>query len=1073
MRIFKTTKMYLLPILCVLLCIGNMDVAFSRPGSNGLQTTVQDSKDRTISGTVRDVKGVPVAGASVMVNGTQRGTETDSDGKYTISVEDGAVLTVAFMGFDSFEFKVGKQSVYDVVLKEDTQFIDEVVVTGYAVQKKINLTGAVDVIKDDAFKGRSATTVSQLLQGQVPGLTGFETGANGFEPGATMSFNIRGQGSAYILIDGVEGDLNNINPADIESISVLKDAAASAIYGARAAYGVVLITTKSGQEGKPTVSFNAQYSIVTPHRMPEMVDSYTWVKAINEAALNGNQARPYGDDMIRKVIAYQNDHSLPETYANAKGNWATGNADHDWFEEYFGGTGSRNQENLQIRGGGKTARYFFSVGHTYDGGILNYGTDNYRRLNFNSKIDVNLAKWWTFSSYTSFSRTIREFPNYDNQGDYDLLMHQVARTMPIQALKSPNGVYTIQSKVPWTESGTEKNVSNKFTQRFATEVNILDGWKLNADFSFRIEGWQWSSTELIAYEDNVDGELVPSGSTMPSSIAKSQTYKGYLTSNVYTSYDKTINNAHNIHFMAGFQLEDFRSEVISGSKKDLISEYVPSFSTSTGDITLDDALQQWSTEGAFARVGYNFKERYLFEANVRADGTSKFAEGHKWGIFPSFSIGWNIAKEPFFAKATDVVDMLKLRLSWGQLGNQNVSAYQDLPLMGTNSNLGWIIGSERPDYTTAPNLINRELTWETSESMNAGIDFAAFNGRFTLTAEIYQRMTRDRLGPAEALPGVIGATLPKANNSTLRTRGWELAIGWQDRLSCGLSYSVKAMLSDYQSEITEYNNPTKLLTTDYVGKKTGDIWGYVTDGFIMTQEEADAITESGCQKSFYNGEWNVGDIRYKDLDGKPGITMGENTADNPGDRTIIGNSTPRYQYGITLSLEFKGIDFLMFWQGIGKRDMFINGNMFWGFSAAGQESLFKEHMDYFRPDPEQVSGDLVYAGLGVNTDAYFPRPYRNKNMNAKNQQIQSGYLQSGAFGRLKNLQLGYTLPKKWTDAIKFQKIRVYFSGENLCTITSKNFHSPLDPETAYKGGRGNGKAYFSQAVYSFGVDIVF
>lgn len=1052
------------------------DVSAINVGGGGNYTLAVEAGQaatKKVSGTITDTEGVPVTGASVIIKGTRTGTESDLDGRFSIDASVGTEISVQLIGFKDYVFTVGGQSIYNIVLEQDSKFIDEAVVTGYAVQKKVNLTGAVDVVKEDAFKNRSATTVSQLLQGQVPGLTGFEAGQNGFEPGASMSFNVRGQGSAYVLIDGVEGDLNRINPSDIASVSVLKDASASAIYGSRAAYGVILITTKSGQSGKPKVSFNAQYSMVTPHNMPDMVDSYTFVKMINEAAVNGGKPMPYNADYIQKVLAWQADHSLPETAANKNGNWTTGYADHDWYEVFFGGFGMRNQENIQISGGSKDVKYFVSVGHNYDDGIINYGIDNYRRLNFNSKIDASLAKWWKFSSNTSYSRTIREYPNYDNQGDYDLLMHQLARTMPIQAMKSPNGVYTIQSKIPWTESGTDKNVGNVFTQRFATDIQLLPGWKLKADFSFRIEGWQWTSVNKAAYEDKEDGSLVVSGSTLPTSVGKSQTQKGYLTSNVYTTYDHEFKNGHAINFMAGFQIEDYINDKIEGSKKDMITEFVPSFSTSTGDITLSDAISHWSMAGAFVRLGYNYKERYLFEANVRADGTSKFAKGRKWGIFPSFSIGWNVANEEFFKRATDKVDMLKIRASWGQLGNQNVSAYQDLPLLGTKSNLGWIINGARPDYTTAPNLINRELTWETSESMNLGVDLAAFNGRFTFTGDIYQRMTRDRLGPAEALPGVIGASLPKANNSTLRTRGWEIAIGWRDQLPCGFGYSVKGSLSDYQSVVTEYNNPTNLLTTEYVGKRVGDYWGYVTEGFIMTQEEADRITKDKTQSIFYKGAWNVGDIKYKDLDGKPGISMGSNTLDDPGDRKVIGNSTPRYQFGITIGLEYKGIDFSMFWQGIAKRDLVLNGNMFYGFQAGGQESLFTEHMDYFRSEDIVYDGETAICGLGPNTDAYYPRPYRDKNMSAKNQQTQSRYIQNGAYGKLRNLQLGYTLPKKWMDAVRLERMRIYFSGDNLCTITGKGWHSSMDPETAYKGKRGNGKSYFSQSVFSFGIDITF
>ncbi len=1038
------------------------------------------AKEKQISGTVLTSENHPLAGVVVLIKGTNRGTTTDARGRFSLRAAEGEIISVTMIGFKDNEFTVDKRDVYSFVIEEEATLVDDVVVVGYGTQKKVNLTGAVDQIKGDALADRSATSVSMLLQGQVPGLTGFTTGEYGFEPGAQLDFSVRGQGSAYVLIDGVEGDMNRLNPADIESISVLKDAAASAIYGARATYGVILITTKAGRISKPTVTFNFQQSYTKACRMPSMVDSYTYALAVNEAGINSGAAQPYKDDHVDRILAYMADPTLPETVPLPNGNWHAGNANYDWYDEYFGGFGKRNQQNFQVQGGTKDVRYMVSVGHYADDGLIKYGTDKYSRLNLNSKFDANLTNWWTFSSNTLYSRTNREFPAYDSQGNYDLLMHQLARTPPFQALKTPNGYYTIQSKVPWTQdAGTETNIGNSFTQRLATQINFTKNWKLNADFSFRIENWQWERAEFTVYEDKVDGSLSASGTTIPPNIAKTQTAKAYYTTNIYSSYDFSINKAHNFHLMAGFQYEDSQDEAISGTKKGIISNSVPSFSTSTGEITLGDELNWWATQGIFARFGYNYKERYLFEANMRYDGTSKFAKDHAWGTFPSFSAGWNIAKENFMKKHVKVIDMLKLRASWGQIGNQNVAAYQDLPLLGTNSNLGWIINGSRPDYTTAPQEINPNLTWETSETADIGIDIAAFKNRFTLTADIYQRMTRDRLGPAEARPATLGATLPKANNSTLRTRGWELSVGWRSTIGKDFIYNVSAMVSDYQSVVTRFNNPTKILTTDYEGKVIGEIWGFETDGFIYTQEEADRITADKSQSYFSNEAWQIGDIRYKDLDGVAGISAGDNTVFNPGDRKIIGNTTPRYQFGLNFGAQYKGFDFSMLWQGVLKRDMFLTGSMFWGFGNSGQENLFPVHMDYFR-DKEQVirnsagGVETIYSGLGINNiDPYFPKPYRTATRNAKNQQVQTKYMQNGAYARLKNLQVGYTFPKKWMDKIYMQNIRIFFSGENLWTITAKNFHTPLDPETADKGRRGNGKSYFSQTIFSFGADIKF
>lgn len=1033
----------------------------------------ESKPDKQVKGYITDKNGEPIIGANIIMKGTTNGTITDIDGKYTLSVPEGATLLVTYIGYNPQEIIVGKESDIHIVMKEDTQALDEVVIVGYGTQKKVNLTGAVEAIEGDKLQNRAVTNVSQALQGQVSGVN-FTAGDYGFEPGADLDFQIRGQGSAYVLIDGVEGDMNRLNPNDIESVSVLKDAAAAAIYGARAPYGVVLITTKSGgKDTKPQVSVSANVSIAKPHRMPTMVDSYTFARAMNEAGTNGG-GLVFTNETIDRIIAYQNDPSLPETVPSATNpsvweNVKGSNANYDWFDEYYG-SGLRNQENISIRGGGKTTAYFVSAGHVYDDGILNYGTDTYRRFNINSKLDVDLTPWWKFTTNTRFEVANREKPNYDNQGDYELLFHQVARTYPTQAKWTPNGVHPGQSKIPWTQdAGTDKTIDNILTQRFAMVFTPLKGWTINADYSIRLNAQKFTSENFTAYEDMVDGTMIALATTVPSYIAKRQRNNLYQSTNMYTSYDFSLAEKHNFTVMGGVQYETQRNEALWGRKNDLITPEVPSISTSTGDIQLTDEMEHWATAGAFFRVGYNYKEKYLFEANGRYDGTSKFAEGNRWGFFPSFSAGWNVAREDFWEKWSDKVNTLKIRTSWGQLGNQNVDAYQDLPLLGIKTQLQWMIDGQRPVYTEVPPLINRSLTWETSQTFDIGFDLGALNNRLIINADWYQRLTKNRLGPARALPGVIGADLPNENNSTLKTNGWEINISWRDRLECGLGYSVSAMLFDYQSEITKYNNPTKILTTNYEGMKVGEIWGFETDGLIQTDEEAQQIMDSKSQHFFYP-TWRTGDVKYVDRNNDGVIDKGKNTLDDHGDLKVIGNMTPRYQFGLTLGADYKNFDLSVFFQGVAKRDLWLTGNMFWGFDSWAQCSIFPEHLDYYR-DVESEK----YVGLGVNTNAYFPRPYLSNERN-KNYQAQSRYLQNGAYLRLKNLQFGYSLPKNITEKIKMEKVRFFFTGENLFTITGR-FPKGMDPETAKKlddsKARGDSKSHFAQSVFAFGIDLQF
>lgn len=1028
------------------------------------------SQHKRVAGTVRDESGETVIGANVSVKGTDLGTVTDIEGYFSLEVPVNGLLQVSYIGYSTQEISVRGKTAFQIVLKEDTRKIEEVVIVGYGTQKKVNLTGSIEVVGGERLENRPSVNVSQALQGTVSGVN-FSYGDSGSEPGASLALQIRGQGEPYVLIDGAVGNLNRINPNDIESISVLKDAAASAIYGARAPYGVVLITTKSGKHNeKIQVEFSANVAYTRPIRKPKMVDSYTFVRAMNEMHDNQGVARLFAEETIDRIIAYINDPSLPETVPDATNptQWSTyllSNGNNDWIDIHFG-TGMRHQENISVKGGGKELAFFISAGHAYEKGIIRFGRDTYDRITLNSKLDLNLTSWWNLSSNTRVAQTKREYPNYDDEGDYDMMIHQVIRTHPQQFLKSPNGYYSRLSRIPMIEAGSDKRTERGILQRFATEIRPLKNWKINADYSVDFPYTSFESVNPTAYEDLVDGSLSPIPTTVPSYIEKSKQHVNYQSLNVFSEYKLDWKEKHHFQLMAGYQRESNQYDFLSGLKREIITPEVPSISTSTGEMQTKDERTHWSTQGFFARLNYNYKGKYLMEVNARYDGTSKFARGNRWGLFPSFSLGWNVSQEAFWNPLSARVNTFKLRASWGRLGNQNVEAYQDLPLLGTKTNLEWIVNSKRPAYTIAPNLVNTHLTWESSETIDVGLDMGFLNNRLQVTADYYQRLTFDRLGPAEALPAVLGATIPDKNNSELRTRGWDLSFTWRDQVNKDFSYSVTAMLFDYKSVVTKYNNPTGILTTDYEGKRIGEIWGYETVGLIKTQDEADRINTSKSQ-SYINAQvWQPGDVMYKDRNGDGKMDKGKNTVDDPGDWHVIGNSTPRYQFGLTLSSQYKDFDVMAFFQGTAKRDLWLDGNMFWGFNQWNQSSLFTHHMDYYR-DSE---GD-TYSGLGVNTDAYFPRPYSLNSQYNKNKQPQTRYLQNGAYLRLKNLQIGYSLPASFIHKIGLQKTRVYFSAENILTLTSLPIG--FDPETADLGKYGNGKSIFSQAVFSFGLNVSF
>jgi len=928
---------------------------------------LQQQKGITVSGNIKDDTGFPLIGVNVVIKGSNQGVITDVDGNFSMEdVPSSAILRFSYIGYQPIEMKA--QESIMLVMHEDNEKLEEVVVVGYGTQKKVNLTGAIEVVDGDRLKNRPSTNVSQVMQGTVSGVN-FSYGNSGSEPGAKLNLQIRGQGEPYVLIDGTVGDLNMIDPNDIENISVLKDAAASAIYGARAPYGVVIITTKSGKrEEKIQVDFSANVAFTKPIRKPRMVDSYTFVRAMNEFHDNQGESRLFAEETIDRIIAYINNPSLPETVPDATNSnqWATyllANGNNDWIDVHFG-SGVRNQENVSIKGGGKDLAFYLSAGHAYEKGILNFGKDTYRRINFNAKLDLSLTKWWKLSSNTRVVQSTRENPNYDDEGDYDMMIHQIFRTQPNQFLKSPNGYYSRLSRIPMIEAGSDKTITRGILQRFATDITPLKNWTISADYSIDFPYTSFTSNNLTAYEDLVDGSLSAIPTTVPSYVNKYKSHTMYNSLNVYTSYKFDLKDKHHFTAMLGFQQESNSYDYLSGLKKELITPEVPSISTATGEMQTTDDLTHWSTQGYFARLNYDYMGKYLLEVNARYDGTSKFTKDHRWGLFPSFSLGWNISHEKFWEPVSPYVNTLKLRTSWGSLGNQNVDAYQDLPLLGTEMNLEWILNGKRPAYTTAPNLINPVLTWESSKTVDVGADLGFFNNRLQITADYYQRLTFNRLGPAQALPAVLGADIPKENNSELRTRGWDLSFTWRDKVSNDFSYSVTAMLFDYKSVVTKYNNPTGILTTDYEGKTIGEIWGYETVGLIRTQEDADRINQSKSQ-NFINAQvWRTGDVMYRDLNNDGLINNGKNTVSDHGDLRIIGNNTPRYQFGITLSADYKGFDFMAFFQGTAKRDLWLTGNMFWGFNNWNQTTLFPHHLDYYRDAEEST-----YSGLGVNTDA--------------------------------------------------------------------------------------------------------
>jgi len=574
----------------------------------------------------------------------------------------------------------------------------------------------------------------------------------------------------------------------------------------------------------------------------------------------------------------------------------------------------------------------------------------------------------------------------------------------------------------------------------------------------------WAVLPIYAYDADNQPYLLGWGDNAAgySEVQDSRESEDYFSTNIYTDFAKTFGD-HNFKIMVGFNGELYRPSGLTGFGTDLISPEVPSLGLTQDNKKASSWASEKAIAGFFGRLNYNYKERYMLEANLRYDGSSRFIGDKRWGLFPSFSAGWNISREAFFEPLTQVVGTLKLRGSWGQLGNNNTSEtnawypfYQNMPTGSASS--GWLINGKKQNVAGLPGIVSSLMTWETIESWNVGIDWGLFDNRLTGSFDYYNRYTYDMIGPAPTLPSVLGASAPQINNCDMKSYGWELELSWRDRIQ-QFNYGVRLVMSDNMQKILEYPNKTLSLGEKYyTGKTIGEIWGYKTIGIAQTQEEMDKHLANGGKPN-WGSAWGAGDIMYANIDGKDGVNSGANTVNDHGDLKIIGNSTPRYNFGLTLDGSWKGLDFSLFIQGVMKRDYMLDGPYFWGANGGmWQSCVFKEHLDYWRPE-----GDP----LGANTNAYYPKPYFSSN---KNQKTQSGYLQNAAYCRLKNAQIGYTLPKAWTKKAAMESVRVYVSGDNLLTISG--ISDIFDPETL-GGDWGPGKLYPLQRTISIGLNVNF
>lgn len=1019
-------------------------------------------QDNACTGVVVDQNGETVIGASVVVKGTTNGTITGLDGDFSIpNVKKGDVIVVSYVGYMNSEI-IWEGKPLKIALKEDSKTLDEVVVVGYATVKKANLTGAVSAVDDKVLADRPIVNLGQGLQGTIPNLNITTSG----QPGKGSSFNVRGEtsingGSPLVLVDGVQMDPNLINPQDVASVSVLKDAASASIYGARAAYGVILITTKSGRKNMPTqVSFDASVSFNSPTTRPEYMNSMEYAHWMN-AANNTTSGRDLlSQEEMEHIEAYFYDpvNNLPVFVAKDPSSWQYGNCqagkyaycgNTDWMKEMYKKTYPVQKYNVNINGGSDKATYYTSVGYMDQGSLMRYGDEGFRKFNMVNNINYDINNWMHVSMKTSYIRTELDGLAQDAVHGESWIGND---TQPLMPVKHPDGNWSGQGNYTnfaavLDEMGSRKTTKNDFWNTLALKLTPLKGLTINMDYTFNYYAEHGKVHRKTFNEYGIDGKFLQVFQhSRPSGVSESQANDTYNAFNLFGDYELTLGK-HYFKVMAGYNQETKHTRGFSASRDELISNDLPSMDAATGEKYVGNSDDSWATRSGFFRINYSFADRYLLEVNGRYDLSSKFPKDDRSVFSPSFSLGWKLSEESWFKQATNgFFDELKIRASYGSLANQALdngwNAY--LSNYGTGT-LGYIMGGKQPQYVLPGGLVSNTVTWEKVTQWDLGLDFVILQNRLKGTFDYYQRKTTDMLGPGRILPNILGMSEPLENAADMVTRGWELALTWNDQLDNGLHYSVGFNLSDTRAEITKYDNPTKSLSSPYYeGQIVGDIWGYESSLF----QSADEIASAPDQSKLDGGISKVpGDIRFMDIDGNGVVDYGENTVDKPGDMKIIGNNKARYRYGFNISADWKGFDLGIFFQGVGKRDLMLPYTFKWQYGSMWQVPTAVGN-DYWRED---------------NAGGWLPVARFNGSQALG--QNQTRYLLDASYLRLKSLSFGYTLPVSLTKQWGIQKCRVYFTGENL--LTFKHTPEGFDPELddPYK--------YPQQKSLALGLNVVF
>ncbi|MBB3188210.1 SusC/RagA family TonB-linked outer membrane protein [Microbacter margulisiae] len=1093
------------------------------------------AQTRTVKGKVVDVKNQPIIGASVKIVGTSTGTITDVNGLYSLSATSKDKLQFSFMGYTSKEEVVGNRSVINVILEESNVQMQDIVVVGYGTQRKANLTGAVATVDTKILDARPITDVSRGLEGVAPGLTiTAPTGDLGVNPSIKLRGSVgslgngassNGAASPLILVDGVEvPNLMMINPNDIASISVLKDASSSAIYGARATWGVILITTKQGKfNQRAVVDYSVNFSENTPTITMNIADAPTnaaFLLAVNQRANPTNPADANGGFVYANASTIQTMKDWLKQYGNKNlGEDIVRGRDYDIIGGKFYGYRTydpthlylkrytpMSQHNISVSGGGEKISYNLSGAYLNQSGLLKVNPDSYKRYNLTANINGVVNKWLELRLNSMLSNSDYTTPfNLLNTASRYNAFYYMYRWSSFSPYGYMNGqpVKDAVNAVRQANDNTTDAILSRVT--IAATAKILEGLTFDADYTFSNQDTRATVRGGDFYALNTWGtpnSSTPSGfnygivSTNTNYIEEDFMYERTRAFNGYFTYKKKIDK-HDLKVTAGVNTEDFIRNGYISKKANLLINSQANIGLASGTQTvgvigagyLTSSPTQWATAGAFGRINYSYDDKYLLEYDMRYDGSSLFPAANRWAVFPSGSLGWRFTQEPFMRGITKILTSGKLRASYGMLGNQDVAANSFIstltPYYGTNVNVGgslWYVNGANQTFFGTPTTVSTSLTWEKVTTADFGADLQLIND-LNITYDWYQRVTSGMITAGSPVPLTFGTTAAYQNFGALTTKGWELQLNYRHIFNNGLTINLSAGLSDYIETITKWVYSTSY--TGYrVGQRIGAVYGYKFDRLFNVDDfQRDANNAIAVSSGQYQlkpgiatqsklGTFGPGDVKYKDLNGDGVIDAGDGTVANHGDMSLLGYNTPRDQYNFTIGASWKGFDLNMFFQGVGScKNWIASSATLPGFDTGNSPSLLTTQTNYwYTPNVTDPSKSDYF--VSQVKDPVYPRPSNSGSSSTGNFQVSDKYMQNLAYLRLKNLAVGYSFPKSMISKAFIQNLRIYISIDNL--LTFDHVTAPIDPETGSVGDAiAYGRSYPFVKAYSAGLQVKF